>query len=410
MEEFFLEGDAARYELAGGSSYSPDGLWEAREAGAAPFRTRFLVVRPRDPATFNGTVLATWLNVTGGSEYDTITSEEVFEGFAWVAVSAQHVGVEGFPEGFEYTGRQIPKPPLKRWDPERYGTLNHPGDAYSFDIFTQVGRAIGPSREGSSDPLGGLVVQRVVATGASQSALRLMTYLNAVQPLTRGFDGFLMTVTPGWAVPLADPPSMFETHARADVDVPVMIVNSEWEAINMLSVRNNDSDRFRFWEVAGAPHAVALPDASVPRTDDRLDNPLPILPVTSAAYRAMHRWLADGAAPPTAPRIEFTSDTPPVIARDERGNALGGLRLPELVAPLAEYRGRDEDAADVLKSLYGWSRQFTKDEVRSLYSSDEDYRSRYLAAVAALVEEGFLLRRDADAMAARAADVTLDLA
>ena len=28
---------------------------------------------------------------------------------------------------------------LKKIDPARYGTLNHPGDSYSYDIFTQTG-------------------------------------------------------------------------------------------------------------------------------------------------------------------------------------------------------------------------------------------------------------------------------
>ena len=29
---------------------------------------------------------------------------------------------------------------LKGIDPERYGSLQHPGDAFAFDIFTQVAR------------------------------------------------------------------------------------------------------------------------------------------------------------------------------------------------------------------------------------------------------------------------------
>jgi hypothetical protein len=31
---------------------------------------------------------------------------------------------------------------LKEMDPERYGSLVHPGDGYSFDIFTQVAQAL----------------------------------------------------------------------------------------------------------------------------------------------------------------------------------------------------------------------------------------------------------------------------
>ena len=31
---------------------------------------------------------------------------------------------------------------LRQTAPERYAALHHPGDAYSFDMFTQVGRAV----------------------------------------------------------------------------------------------------------------------------------------------------------------------------------------------------------------------------------------------------------------------------
>ena len=55
---------------------------------------------------------------------------------------------------------------LKGWDPERYGTLDHPGDDFSFDIYTQAARAVGPAT------LGGLAPEKLVASGGSQSAMR----------------------------------------------------------------------------------------------------------------------------------------------------------------------------------------------------------------------------------------------
>lgn len=390
MEEFFIEGNAAKYTLEG-DSYTTDGRWPVTEGGKSGYRTRILVVRPKQSRDFNGTVLACWLNVTAGFEYDTITSIEVFSGYAWVAVSAQRVGLEGFPEGHEYTGRQLPQDPLKKWDPQRYGSLHHPGDEYSFDIYTQAARAL----KSAPELVGGMQVQKVVAVGQSQSALRLTTYINAVQPLENVFDGFVLTLTPGWAVPLDDTPSMFETHVRDDLPVPIMIVNSEWEAPMMLSVRCEDSDSFRFWEVAGAPHTVAESGKVAPRTDGRAENPLTMTPVVSAAYRAMHRWLASGRQPPRVPRIRFDSEDPPVIARDTWGNALGGLRLPELEAPVAEYHGRDEEADSVLQSLYGWSRPFDASELAALYASDEEYHSSYREAIAQLIAEELLLLPDA---------------
>ena len=103
-----------------------------------------------------------------GAEVGSVTEGEYLRGYAWVGVSAQSVGVNGFP-GPQAAG-------LKQWDPERYGSLDHPGDTYSYDIFSPAGRVVGPDRaKSANDPMGGLVVKRLVAAGASQSAGRLRT-------------------------------------------------------------------------------------------------------------------------------------------------------------------------------------------------------------------------------------------
>ena len=49
-EEYFLEGTATTYTLAGGvTQYPTDGRWPAEATGRqASFRTRMLVVRPGD--------------------------------------------------------------------------------------------------------------------------------------------------------------------------------------------------------------------------------------------------------------------------------------------------------------------------------------------------------------------------
>ena len=72
---------------------------------------------------------------------------------------------------------------LQALDPERYGDLHHPGDGFSYDIYTQVGRGAAVARR-RLDPLDGLDVERVLAAGESQSAFALTTYVNGVQPLT----------------------------------------------------------------------------------------------------------------------------------------------------------------------------------------------------------------------------------
>ena len=216
-EEYFVEGEATAYELIDGT-HGVDGQWRTRaSADKADYRTRMLVVRPKDPSAFNGTVIVFWLNVTAGFDLGS-AGGEALRGYAWVGVSAQKVGIDGFaqnPQG------------LKAWDPKRYGSLVHPGDAYSYDIFTQVAGAIGPERDRQDlDPMGGLKVERLIAAGASQSAARLRTYINGVHPLAGVFDGFLPFIDFGAIVPFASAPSGARrgrslASIRADLDVPV---------------------------------------------------------------------------------------------------------------------------------------------------------------------------------------------
>ena len=186
-DEFFLDGTATRYRMVGGGDPGRDGRWDVEASEEAPYRTRIVVLRPEDPAAFNGTVLVCWNNVTAGYDgYSGDNAEILQGGYAHVAVTCQKAGAHGFddtPQG------------LTTWDPERYGSISIPSDDYSFDIFTQAGRAVGPGRAREPvDPMGGLDVHWLVAYGASQSAGRLGTYVNAIQPLAGVYDGFILSL------------------------------------------------------------------------------------------------------------------------------------------------------------------------------------------------------------------------
>jgi hypothetical protein len=111
------------------------------------------------------------LNVSGSrrARLDAAHNELVREGFAWVGVSAQKVGVDAL-KGTD----------PQRGDAVRYAGLSHPGDSFSYDIFSQGGQAI---RDHADVILGGLEPRHVVAVGESQSAGRLVTYIDAVHPL-----------------------------------------------------------------------------------------------------------------------------------------------------------------------------------------------------------------------------------
>jgi Alpha/beta hydrolase domain len=412
-EEFFVDGTATAYEAEPGTELAIEGRWHVKPSRTAPFRTRMLVVRPRDAARFNGIVHVNWQNVTAGFEIGTADSDQLLDGFAWVGASAQRVGIDGIP-GMEHAA-------LRGWDAERYGALDHPGDDFSFDIFTQAARALSPAT------LGGLAPEKLVASGASQSAMRLRAYANAVQPIERVFDGFWLLVDFGrGAVPDTHDVDAATLSAgilptvpvqiRDDLGAPAFVFNSETEAPSLFPVRQPDTDMLRLWEVAGTCHtggvasfqamasvferdgiAFAAGGAGAPSTPES-PNVLSYAPAHRAAFRHFHEWLTGGPPPPEQPRIEFGSADPPTIRRDKYGNALGGIRLPDFEVPTGEHLGAGP--GDLFASLVGFSRPFTVEELNELYPDRDAYLSRWHAALDRGVAAGFILPEDAPTMKA----------
>jgi hypothetical protein len=254
-DEYFIAGTATSYRA--GKVLDSDGAWSVVPAGSQPYKTRLLVRRPKNPAHFNGTVVVEWQNVSGGFDVDAewgyAYPELMREGYVWVGVSAQHAGVMGPPlrAGFSQ--------PLTLWDPARYGSLSIPGDDFSYDIFTQAARLVGPHRPPvTPDPLYGLKVARVLGIGASQSANRLVTYANAVQPVANVLDGILIASRigqRGGAAPLAADLAMPDpVKIRTDLKIPVLVVETESDALSHYPARMPDTDHYRLWELAGTAH------------------------------------------------------------------------------------------------------------------------------------------------------------
>ena len=271
VEEYFLAGEATSYRLVGEAR--TDGAWKAEAAGAAPYVTRIVVVRPADPKRFNGTAAVEWLNVTGGLDVGpdwSFTHRELMRsGYAYVGVSVQKVGVEGGNSMGGASGG------LKKTKPQRYGGLSHPGDAFAYDIFSQAGRVV---REGHV--LGPFAPKRVLALGESQSAIFLTTYVNAIDPLAKAYDGFLVHSRFG-AAPLLDAAAIANRASspsgvkfRTDLRVPVMTLIAETDLIGSglsgyWTAAQPDNAKLRVWEIPGAAHAdvymfqVAASDSGV---------------------------------------------------------------------------------------------------------------------------------------------------
>ncbi len=106
----------------------------------------------------------------------------------------------------------------------------------------------------------------------------------------------------------------------------------------------DDSDYVR-WEVAGAPH-VPVFAMDLTRLGAPHQNPMDWSPIWRSAFHYLDRWVEYGTAPPTAPPIEGRmlatedgNDWKPALDAD--GNALGGIRLPPIEAPMGVYTGFD---------------------------------------------------------------------
>jgi hypothetical protein len=400
--EFYAEGKANRYTGVGGGSQVTatvlDGGWA--------YRTRVMV---RTPARekFNGTLVVEWTNVTIGADFEFANAEAseylLREGYAVAVVSAQRVGVER----------------LKTWSPTRYaglsvdvkacgavGTTGTTGtslctdDPLSFDIFTQISQALKQNAGGSSAPMPGLVVEDVIAVGQSQSAFRLQSYYNGVQPLAGVINGFAY-----WDM---------SNQLRSDLKVPAISVQSE--AFAVLIGPWATSEFTRRWDVAGATHASLYGshyiDAIVARDQSIIGPSGPIsftqwiqptcttLPpfttvdvglVFSNAIDSVRRWIRTGV--PAAPSINFQRDGSGALVRDVDGKVAGGVRLAQFTAPTADQKA--PNGAMFPCSISGWHRNYTPSELKTLYGDHSHYVAQVTNAMVKAATDGYILAVDA---------------
>jgi hypothetical protein len=404
--EYFVSGEAASYRPQG--SLAADGAWSVEAGSSAPYTTRVLVRRPSSPARFNGTFLVEWLNVTGGKDLDAdfgyVHPLLLQRGYGYIGVTAQRAGVHAGGAALEVPGiPPVTLLPLKEWDPERYAPLDHPGDDFSYDIFQQAARG---GIEAS-----GLRAERTIAIGESQSASRLATYVNAIQPIAGLFDGFVLQARGPEAAPLesANAGAMPNTlRVRTDVDVPVLqiVSEAELEQFGFVAARQPDAPMIRTWEVAGTAHAdqtaVEYIDASThvwyegpPLDIEDLCGPVndgPLAEAMRAGLASFDGWIAGDGGPPEAQPIEIASSG--VIVRDQYGNAQGGVRLPAVEAPTLALSGKG-GAANPVCSLFGSRAPLSSEQLAALYADHDAYVDAVREAGRTAVRGKFLLRNDA---------------
>lgn len=429
-EEFFISGTANSYTSA--EPLSKDGMWTVGVKDTAEYKTRILVRRPTAAAEFSGTVYVEWLNVTAGLDTGPTWSlswvEMLRQGAAWVGVSTQRVGVEG--GGNKMGEFRV----LKIADPARYGTLNHPGDNYSYDIFSQAGATVWNQTD---KILGGFTPTTVIGMGESQSAFRLTSYLNAVAPIHDAYSGYLVHSRGARGANLycatncADPGDASDVKGpevaliRTDLKRPVLNFSSETDVVGTnlgyRKAEQPDTDFFRSWEVTGTAHgdaySLGIGDSDTGSGngdqglfDAQFGAPSSIyfgiiecgLPINAgphtyvlrSALQSLVKWVLTGIPPKSMPKLENNADLTG-FNLDAQGNALGGIRTPFVDVPLAALSGIGQEGGSFC-GLFGTTRSFTDEELKNLYPTAEDFIAKWNAAIVAAVESGAILEVDAD--------------
>jgi hypothetical protein len=441
VEEYFFEGTATGYAPVG--ALPRNGKWRAEESESAPYKTRMIVVKPADPDDFNGTVYVEWFNVTGGVDagptFLMAHNQMLRTGAAWVGVTSQAVGVHGgATTTVQSDAVDIPEGGLVNSDPARYGTLTHPGDLYSYDIFTQAGTAIRGQGEGIK-PFAGYDVEQLYAMGESQSAGRLTTYINAVHPLAEAYDGYLIHSRGSTPAPFGErEPDVVDTtiptgaQIRANVDVPVFTFQTEYDVheSGYADARQPDSKNFRLWEVAGTSHIDAYTGAGYSLTDlgdgsaeAKLLDPAQAssgllncaMPLNagsqhaplSAALAHLDAWARRGTPPPTFPRIQTSGTGESIeIVRDELGLATGGVRTPIVDVPLAVNVGDATNTPDFCR-VFGHVQPLDAATLAELYpDGSTEYSKQFARAVDKAVKAGVWLKPEAKHFKAASEQIT----
>ncbi|HKU65941.1 MAG TPA: alpha/beta hydrolase domain-containing protein [Rhizomicrobium sp.] len=416
-EEYFVKGTAATYKTGGTET------GEVASTGQI-FYTRVVVRRPINPKRFNGTAIVEWTSDSNNFHAENVWffgwHDMMRSGYAWVGVSPMTRGTNA----------------LKKWNPQRYGALSvgqaaeggGPGapdvDAASFDIISQVAQAL--KTPGTVGLLGGLKPKVVLATGESQSAGRLVTYVNNIHPLVKVYDGFLLLTV--------------NTPIRSDPISPVFRVQTEYDVLAGGAANwQPDSDKYREWDVAGSSHvdqvlrnsrepleirdlgsaveATLAPQCLIPQLGTRTAKSQ----VVAAAFAHMARWAAGGKAPPIAPKLDLTQvNKPPVMSvarRNEFQLAQGGIQLASQVVPTqinhavgvpraaAGAGGGEGGNSGGGCRLWGATEDMTVVQLKTLYPTHADYVAKVRKVTRDNVAKGFLLQVDGDDLV-RAAELS----
>jgi hypothetical protein len=454
--EYVLWRGKVHGELAPGEAI-PD-LDKARrnEAGKVEYTSEIMLLMPADPVKGNGTLLVDIPNrgrVYGIALYNSPHGEPFNSGNIQQGT--------GFLEDRGYSlvevqwelGKGVELPSFTGPDGKtRY--VEGAGLAIVRDTADFLARGA-MDAAGTANPLRG-AIDRVLASGKSQSGRFLKTFLlNGFNKANghRVIDGMhifvsgagllpILTSSPGPqssgdAAPSFADPEFRGVHEgpftigeivaavekRGEVPPKVMMLSSTTDFLSLRASLGRTggagSDEqpipanVRMYDIAGASHVVLprAPECTLPPA--RLD----WTPVSRATLVALDRWVAANVPPPDSKLMPLEPTTkadvlaapkhlPKAVIerpkRDADGNVLGGVRLPDMEAPLGVHAAQQEPKSFGC-SLAGAFLPFSEAGIAQRYKSRDDYLNRIRVATRALEAERLLLPEDAAVIIAAAA-------
>jgi hypothetical protein len=351
-------------------------------ANGEPYTTRLVVRKPADNSKFSGLVLAEAMHGSGAAH--------MYEFTSIYTMSSGHAAVE-----------ILTTPPAQfvALNEARYKDLKLNGSQTN-EILAQVGSLV---RSGS---LVGGPVRKMVLGGTSMTAGVLINYLPAhmvyrTPQMQRIYDGFL---------------PMSNGAMVRDVDVPVIHVPTMHEVSGNIT-NKQDSDeagkQYRLYEFSGMGH-IDTRDSVRLKPNPCVD-PLSTFPVQaymSVALDHLLKWVDKGTVPPRAERILLDRDLSndgSMMALDEHGNPIGGIRTVYVDVPTVKYvirpaavtpvvananewiASRGQQAANQMCGLSTAQIAFTSAKLKELYKSKQGYTKAVETRLTALEKSGWSL-------------------
>jgi hypothetical protein len=325
---------------------------------------------------------------------------------------------------------------------------------------------------GTPNPLRG-AIDRVLASGKSQDGRFLKTFLlNGFNTVNgrRVFDGMHVFVsasgllpimqtgtgpessgneTPTFANPdfpgVNDGPLTIgeiiaKVEARGEVPPKMLLVSSttDYYSLRASLGRTGESGtadqplpgNVRMYDIAGGSHVHVPKAPTCTLSPGRLD----WTPVSRALLLRLDAWVSHNAEPPASELmpLEPASEEPPALRaptrlaaaviqvpkRDRDGNALGGVRLPDIAVPTGTNGGQNQPQTFACMLVGSFSafaatkaeRERTGDtrpSIEERYRSRDDYVNRVRIAAQNLMAHGFLLPEDAAVIVQEAASSNL---